>query len=177
MQIETERLVLRDFQVGDFEAFYATTSDSDYRQFYSEREMQRGFWEELFERIRMKGDETERTSFQLAVCLHSGELIGTCGVRMEDIEHRQASYGCAIGAAYWRKGYAFEASHRIIAYGFENLPIHRLYAETNRENVRARGLAQRLGFRLEGELRQTKFFRGRWWDTVIYAMLKEEWQG
>jgi hypothetical protein len=39
--IETERLILREFQPGDFEAYYTTSNNAEYRQFYSEREMTR----------------------------------------------------------------------------------------------------------------------------------------
>ena len=75
----------------------------------------------------------------------------------------------------WGQGYAYEASRRIMDYGFSSLPIHRVYVETISENARARALAQRLGMRMEGELRHHRFIRGRWWDTVICAVLKDEW--
>ncbi len=175
MFLKTIRLILRDFQSDDFEDFYATTNDPQYRQFYSERETGRDFWRELFDRILAGAEAAERSSYQLAVCLSKGELIGTCGVRIEDTEHQRASFGCAIARGYWGKGYAFEASQGVIEFGFTSLPIHRIYAETISENTRARALAERLGMRMEGQLRHHKFFRGRWWDTVIYAILKDEW--
>jgi RimJ/RimL family protein N-acetyltransferase len=30
--------------------------------------------------------------------------------------------------------------------------------------------------RLEGELKQHRFLKGRWWNTVIYAILQDEWK-
>ncbi len=174
--IETERLVLRDFDLDDFKAFFATTNDPEYHQFYSEHEMSREFWAEIFERILSGTHAPDRTSYQLAVCLRNGELIGTCGVRMEDMEHGQASFGCAVGRPFWGQGYALEAARRVVTLGFALLPIHRLYAETLAANTRARALAERLGMRLEGHLREQKFFRHRWWDTVIYALLEDEWR-
>lgn len=174
--IETERLILRDFASGDFEAFYATSNDPVYRRYYAEQETTRAFWEERFERILAGTGTVERTMYQLAICLQNGELIGTCGVRIESQEHQQASFGCAIGREYWGQGYAYEASRSLIDYGFSSLSIQRIYAETISENVRARALAARLGMKLEGELRQHKYFKGRWWNTVIYAVLKDEWQ-
>jgi RimJ/RimL family protein N-acetyltransferase len=173
--IETERLLLRDFEPGDFDAFYASSNDPQYRQYYAEQETTRAFWKQIFDRILSATEPPERTKYQLAVCLPSGELIGTCGVRVEVLEHQQASFGCAIARAYWGQGYAYEASRRIIGFGFDSLPAHRVYAETISENTRARALAERLGMRLEGQLRQHKYFRGRWWDTAIYAVLKQEW--
>ena len=173
--IVTERLLLRDFQPGDFEAFYATANDPDYRQYYSERETTRAFQRELFDRILAESEASPRTKYQLAICLKTGELIGTCGVRLEVPEHQQASFGCAIARGYWGRGYAFEAARHLLDFGFSSLSIHRIYAETIGENARARALAEHLGMKLEGELRQHKYFRGRWWNTVIYAVLKSEW--
>ena len=174
--LETDRLILRDFQLDDFEAFFATSQDPEYRQFYSEKETTREFWKVIFERILSAVDEEDRTKYQLAICLRTGKLIGTCGVRIEDAEHRQTSFGCAIARPYWGKGLAFEASHRIIDFGFASLPIHRIFAETISENRRSRLLAERLGMRLEGELRHNRFFRGRWWNTIVYSILEDEWK-
>ena len=167
--------MLRDFESEDFEPFYATTNDPEYQKYYCRREMTREFWKDLFERILPSSGEERRMSYQLAVCLKTGELIGTCGVRIEAPDHQQASFGCAIARDYWGKGYAIEAAHGIINFGFSSLPIRRIYAETISENTRARALAARIGMRLEGELKYHKFFRGRWWNTVIYAILKDEW--
>jgi RimJ/RimL family protein N-acetyltransferase len=175
LTLQTERLILRDFRPNDFAAFYATSDDPEYQQFYSKRETSRAFWQALFERILSATQAPERTQYQLAVCLHTGELVGTCGVRIEVPEHQQASFGCAIARPSWGKGLAYEAASHLIDYGFSSLPIHRLYAETIRENKRARALAEKLGMRVEGELQHHKFFQGRWWDTIIYAVLKEEW--
>jgi len=55
--------------------------------------------------------------------------------------------------------------------------MQRIFAETISENGRARALAERLGMRLEGELVRNRFFRARWWNTVIYALLADEWSG
>lgn len=173
--IETERLILRDFAPGDFEALYATTDDPAYRQYYAEDEMTRAFWSDLLARIVASAQAIPRTAYQLAICLPGGELVGTCGVRLESAEHQRASFGCAVARTHWGQGYAFEASRRMIDLGFSSLPIHRLYAEIIADNARAQSLARRLGMRLEGRLRHHKFFRGRWWDIVIYAVLAEEW--
>jgi len=176
LHLTTERLILRDFEPGDFEAFYAASRDPEYSRFYSEKETTREFWQSVFDRILSSTTDQERLIYQLAICLPTGEVIGTCGVRMEDRENRQASFGCALARSYWGQGFAYEASQRILDFGFSSLPIHRLYAETISENTQARKLAERLGMKLEGELRQNRFFRGRWWNTVIYSILKDEWR-
>jgi RimJ/RimL family protein N-acetyltransferase len=30
--------------------------------------------------------------------------------------------------------------------------------------------------RQEGRLRESKYYKGRWWDTLIYAILEDEWE-
>ncbi|MCA9941449.1 MAG: GNAT family N-acetyltransferase [Anaerolineales bacterium] len=175
LPLQTDRLVLRDFVEGDFEAFHATTNDPEYGQFYAVRETTRSFWWEVFARIRAGISAEPRLVYQLAITLPAGDLIGTCGVRSEDAENGQASFGCAIARPYWGHGYAYEASRAILDAGFSTLRLHRIYAETISENARARALAERLGMRLEGELRERKFFRDRWWHIAIYAVLAHEW--
>ncbi len=174
--LQTERLLLRDFKPDDFDEFYATTEAPEYRRFYSEQEMTREFWQGIYDRIIGSIEVEDRLMYQLAICLQTGGVIGTCGVRIEDVENRQASFGCAIAKPYWGAGLASEASRRILDFAFDGLPIHRIYAETNSENTRSRAMAEGLGMHLDGELRQNRFFRGRWWDTAIYSILKHEWQ-
>lgn len=175
LTLQTERLILRDFTETDFDAFYATTDDPAYRRYYPEWEMTRAAWQDIFTQILAATAAAERTTYQLAICLPDDTLIGTCGVRIEAPQHRQASFGCAIARPYWGQGYAGEASRCLLTFAFTSLPIHRIYAETNSANGKARALADYLGMRLEGELRQHKFFRDRWWDTAVYAVLQEEW--
>jgi RimJ/RimL family protein N-acetyltransferase len=35
---------------------------------------------------------------------------------------------------------------------------------------------EKLGMRQEGRLRENEYFKGRWWDTLLYAILDYEWQ-
>ncbi len=37
-------------------------------------------------------------------------------------------------------------------------------------------LAEKLGMRVEGELRENRWFRGRWWSTAILSILESEWR-
>jgi [ribosomal protein S5]-alanine N-acetyltransferase len=174
--LNTPRLILRDLTQEDFDAFYAAADDAEVQRFYPAEERSAEFYGSIFERILEQTAQPERDKYQLAICLPSGEVIGTCGVRMENTIHQQASFGCAIARSYWGRSYAFEASREIIHFGFRSLPIHRLYAETFKENLRARRLAERLGMRLEGELLHTKFVQGQWFGTAVYALLKDEWK-
>jgi RimJ/RimL family protein N-acetyltransferase len=176
LRLETERLILRDFLPEDFEPFFETTQDPEYLKYYSKKEATQVFWKTIFEGFLKDAVDEGRLKYQLAICLKSGELIGTCGVRIEDRENQQASFGCAVARSSWGKGLAFEASRNIIHYGFSSLPIHRIFSMTISDNTRARMLIEQLGMTQEGELRHNRYFRGRWWNTIIYSILKTEWE-
>ena len=66
----------------------------------------------------------------------------------------------------------------LIDYGFETLQARRLWLDTAGENLRAQKAYARAGFTLEGRLRQHEFVPriGRVIDSLIYGMLRSEWQ-
>jgi RimJ/RimL family protein N-acetyltransferase len=35
---------------------------------------------------------------------------------------------------------------------------------------------EKLGMRQEGRLRENEYYKGRWWDTLLYAILEDEWE-
>jgi Acetyltransferases, including N-acetylases of ribosomal proteins len=120
--------------------------------------------------------ERPRTKFQLAIEIPSGEIIGSCGIRITSPDGKQGSFGCELGQAYWGKGYAYEAACAVIGFGFTELGLHRIYAETISHNSSAIRLAEKLGMRVEGELREDRYFKGRWWNTTILSILRSEWE-
>ena len=44
--------------------------------------------------------------------------------------------------------------------------------------TRNAGLArvlERVGLQQEGRIRESEYFRGRWWDALFYGLLKSDW--
>jgi RimJ/RimL family protein N-acetyltransferase len=121
--------------------------------------------------------EHPRLRFQLAIEEPRLGLLGSCGVRITDAEHLQASFGCELGPKHWGHGYAIEASRGLMGFAFSKLGVHRIHAETLAENQAALALAKRLGMRIEGRHREGRRLRDRWWDTVTLAVLASEWEG
>jgi len=172
--IQTERLILRDFKQTDLPAYKALCSHPDFQQFYSEEDAAPEKVAQLFNMFVVWATEQPRTKYQLAMEIPSEELIGSCGVRITSVDEKQGTFGCELGRAHWGKGYALEASRAVINFGFADLNLHRIYAETNSENLPAIALAKKLGMRVEGELRENRWFRGRWWSTTTLSILEQE---
>lgn len=104
-------------------------------------------------------------------------IIGCCGLHQIHSPNRNAEIGIVIGeSGYWSRGYGGEAMELLCRYGFEVLNLHRIGLEVYENNPRARRCYERVGFRLEGERREARFWGGRYWSVFVYGLLEREWR-
>jgi RimJ/RimL family protein N-acetyltransferase len=177
MQITTARLTLRDFREDDWEAMHAYWSDPRYQRFYPELEDREGMVRELVGRFTTAQAQEPRRSWQLAILNpEDGRLIGNCGVRINNPELHEANIGFELNPDFWGHGYGTEAARAVVAFGFDELGLHRIWAECLADNRASAHVLEKLGMRREAHFHEQQHFRGRWWDTLIYAMLDHEWQ-
>jgi RimJ/RimL family protein N-acetyltransferase len=95
---------------------------------------------------------------------------------MESAYFRQASIGYEIAPRYWGKGYATEAARAMVAFGFGELRLHRIWARCVADNVASYRVLEKVGMRREGCLREEEWIKGRWRDTLVYGILDHEWR-
>ncbi len=177
MVLKTDRLLLREFVENDWQAVLAYQQNSDYLKYYEWTERSAEDAREFVAMFLDQQQEKPRLKRQLALTLKStGRLIGSCGIRMESRDSHEADLGFEVDPDFWGQGYASEAARAIVRYGFDELRLHRIWAWSNADNMGSRRVLEKLGLRQEGRLRDKEFFKGRWWDTLIYAILKHEWQ-
>ena len=177
LAIRTHRLLLRDFRPADLPAYVELRARPASWRFSSEQDAHPDRAEELLNLFVAWSEERPRLRYQLAVALPSEGLIGSIGVRVASVSERQGSFGCELDPRHWGRGYAREAARAAIGYGFRELGLHRIYAETLEENAAAIRLAEGLGMRREGTLRENRRFGGRWRNTTILSVLEPEWAG
>jgi RimJ/RimL family protein N-acetyltransferase len=176
MQIETERLIMREFHEDDWPAMLAYWKDPLYQRYYPEREDLGMFALELVGLFVRAQSEEPRTKWQLAlVKREDGRFIGNCGIRINDVERREANIGYEVSPSEWGRGYATEAATAIARFGFEELGLHRVWAECVADNAGSIRVLEKLGMRREAHFREHQWYRQRWWDTLIYAILDREW--
>jgi ribosomal-protein-alanine N-acetyltransferase len=63
----------------------------------------------------------------------------------------------------------------MIAFGFEELHLHRISAAIGPDNIGSIAVVRKLGMQYEGRLRDHVFTNGTWRDSVLYAVLEQEW--
>ncbi len=71
-------------------------------------------------------------------------------------------------------GYATEAARAIVRFGFEELGLHRIAAWTVADNAASIRVLEKLGMKAEGRLRDKECYKGRYWDVVMFGMVKGE---
>ena len=178
MELHTDRLILRDFVFEDWPVVLAYQRDPRYLRYthWSDRSP-----EDVQSFVQMFLDQQParpRLKYQLAVVLKaSGQLIGNCGIRLQEDEAHQADIGYELSPQHWGRGYATEAARAIVRFGFTELNVHRIWAWCIAENTASARVLEKLGMQLEGRLRETEYFKDRWWDTLVYGMLDTEWHG
>ncbi|NOH54057.1 GNAT family N-acetyltransferase [Vibrio coralliilyticus] len=174
-RLETPRLVIRDMSLEDEAAFVAISQDVKYQRFYDEADSKAEKYRQLTKLFIQQAAEIPRRSYQLAIeHKQQGIFIGTVCLRLED-EHN-ASMGCGIARSFQGSGLIHEAATALANYGFSTLNVHRIYAETIKENRAALKLCSDLGMRREAVFKENRYFKGRWWDTVVMAILQHEWR-
>ncbi|SRR5579885_1936803 len=173
----TSHLMLREFVPEDWPTVLAYQTEPAYLRYnpWAERAAEdvRAFVQRFIDWQR----EEPRYRYQLAIILQeTGELIGNCGLRLERPGALEGDIGYELAPWQWGKGYATEAARSMVAFGFEELRLHRIWAGCIAENVGSSRVMEKLGMRREAHFRDKEWFKGRWWDTYIYAMLEQEWR-
>lgn len=84
--------------------------------------------------------------------------------------------GYAIIPSEHGKGYGTEALHLMVDYLFLAKDIHRVQANTDPENKVSQHILEKVGFKKEGESRNSSFVRGQWRDERHYSILRNEWK-
>src|SRR5262249_55130417 len=86
-------------------------------------------------------------------------------------EHRLRARSAPPG-----NGYATEAATEIIRFSFEELGLHRIWSWCVAENLGSARVLEKVGMRQERQLREKEFYKGRWWDHRLFAILDHEWK-
>lgn len=103
-------------------------------------------------------------------------LLGVVGLTYINWQTRKAEVSIYIGPEHQGKGHGEVALAMLLDYGFKNLGLHRIFGEIFEFNQPNIELFTKLGFKLEGTMREAHFDDGRYWDTKIMAILEGEWK-
>ena len=169
-----KRIYLRPLEIEDVPFLQALVNNEEIHPFLGV------YWplNGVAERAWLEGLYANREKFPFGIALQEGDrLIGSCELRLGPAAHRTADLGIGIGeSGFQGKGYGSEAIGLLLEYGFGTLNLNRIELKVYGNNARGIRCYEKCGFRREGVLRESRWWGGRWWDTLQYAVLAHEWQ-
>ncbi len=174
-----DRVRLRRIERSDLPSLVAWLNDPEVRQHlalvYPMSQVQEEAWFEeqlkaepaaqpfAIEARRARGDSQEWA------------LLGAAGLHQVDWRNRWAELGLFLGdKSRWGDGLGTEATRVLVRWAFDTLNLNRVFLRVYADNARAIHCYEKVGFRPEGRLRQDRFQEGRYVDTVIMGLLREE---
>jgi ribosomal-protein-serine acetyltransferase len=167
--------VLRLFEESDAESLYALIerNRSHLSPWLPWAEHQTLEGTQAFIRMGRK-QLADNDGFQAAI-VERGRIIGSIGFHRVDWLHRSSGIGYWLSADVQGRGTMTLAVSALLDFAFGAWLLNRVEIRAALGNHRSRAIPERLGFRLEGTLRQVEFVRGRYVDHAVYSMLSEEW--
>lgn len=130
--------------------------------------------EEVLKRFRERSVLTTERAYSV-LRVTDDQLVGLVGYFDLNTRNRSAEIGGLIGPEFHGQGFSHEAVSLLLKYLFTELRLNKVYAQTAEFNNRSLKLLSRLGFKVDGRLRQHHELRGVLYDDVLLSILAEEY--
>jgi [ribosomal protein S5]-alanine N-acetyltransferase len=125
-------------------------------------------------------DEVTGTRNQVILAVadkKSGQHIGNVKLGPIHWIHRCATFGIMIGdKKFWGKGVGIEATRLMVAYGFNRLNLRRIDLGVFADHDAAVRCYEKVGFQVEGRMRENLFQEGKYVDRLWMALLRSEYK-
>lgn len=172
--IRTERLVLRPLQYGDEAAFFEAWASEEWSSLLLSLPMNPA---EVTAWVRRNVEEPDPFFLRLvAETVADGTVVGDVILILGGTGLTEGEIGWTIVPGQGGHGYATEAARAVLEIAFEHYGLRRVVANLDARNDRSAALCERLGMRRESHRIGDFWSKGRWTDSLDYALLADEWR-
>ena len=124
--------------------------------------------ERWFENYLTNRDKNIRLSI-----IVNGNYVGNVNLTQIDLLNRSAEFSIMIGDFEYRgKGVGRKASELMIEYGLKELGLQRIWLTCLEDNIVAQNLYGKLGFKVEGVMREALFKGDSFKNLLLMSLLK-----
>jgi RimJ/RimL family protein N-acetyltransferase len=176
--MDSDRLEFRGPEIADIEILARWVNDPSIRLFLDHRVFPMSqLAEETWVR-NMCTQSAPRTDV-VFLARKKGEerAIGCAGLHGINWISRSAEFGILLESSEQNQGYGREISAQLLAYAFRKLNLNRVYLRVCALHTRAIKCYENAGYVREGVTRQSFYIDGKYEDTVLMAVLRENWVG
>lgn len=151
--VETERLILVEAEIKDFQFFKKLLNSPNWIKFIGDRGVKTDKQAKEYIKSSLIASYKNNGYGLFKMCLkNSLEPIGICGLVKRDYLN-DPDIGFAILPEHEGKGYTYEASMAVMAYGKEKLKLPRILAITTNENIGSQKLIRKIGLLENGTIK------------------------
>ena len=174
--IVTERLILRDFRATDWEEVHSYAADPEVVRFMNWGPNTPSDTQNFIAQAMRLAQEEPRRSYQVAVVAKATErVLGGAALKMLERDPLSGELGYTLHPSAWGQGYGTELARAILAFGFRDLGLDRIWASCRPENLGSRRILKKVGLGFEQYLQNERVVRGAPVDTLIFAATRAEW--
>lgn len=178
MELETSRLLLRPFKETDLPHMQRYAVRREFYEFLPIPEQTPETVAQFLQHCLEQQSEPGNSRYIFAIEPKDNETIaGSIRIEIRDEGNKQGDVGYGLDRDHQGKGYMTEALAAILAFGFNDLALRRIWATADTQNERSWRLLERIGMVREGLMRQDTLIRGQWRDSYLYAILATEFSG
>jgi [ribosomal protein S5]-alanine N-acetyltransferase len=174
-RLQTARLRLRPFAGEDADALFALHSNAHVLRYWDSPPWTDRSRAERFLTVCREMAEEGSGARVVMERVSDGAFVGWCGLSRWNPDFRSASLGYCLTEAAWGQGYATEAAAALLEWAFDTLDLNRVQAEADTRNRASGRVLEKLGFVLEGTLREDCVVNGDVSDSWVYGLLRREW--
>lgn len=117
---------------------------------------------------------TDNNGFQAGI-YYKGEITGSIGLHGIDWNNKKTTIGYWLAEGYQGQGIMTQSCRAIINYVIKDLGLNRVEIRAAEFNKKSRAVPERLGFKLEGTVRQAEWLYDHYVNHAVYGILAEEW--
>ena len=166
MNIETGRIIIRDFTMNDIHDMQDILGDAE-----AMKNCEPAYTIEKTADFVQKFC-IEKRGAVAAIHKDTGKVIGY--ILFNEFDESVYEMGWFFNRAFWGQGFAYESCKAVIDYAFDTMNAHKVFAETI-DGMKSVNLMKKLGMKLEGVQRsQTKDNFGNWAAVYFYGLLSED---
>ena len=171
--LTTDRIILRELRNEDATDLLVFRGDSEAQRFDSEPLQTLEQSLALIDEVR-DAYAAERAVPWAVTLKSSGRVVGLFGYNNWNRYHRRAEIGYDLARDLWGQGLATEALTAVMRFGFSDMQLNRIEAQTIADNRSSTRLLGRLGFAREGTRRRYSWEEdGTFHDGAIYGLLSD----
>ncbi|WP_378175934.1 GNAT family N-acetyltransferase [Aquimarina sp. SS2-1] len=175
LALSTKRLQLDTVVLSDLPKIHELLSIPKVDQYNTlgiptNKEVTAVYFDEWVDSFRM------RKEFVFSIkLLNTSEFLGLISLKIGTPKYRIGSVWYKLHPDFWGKGYATEATKRILQLGFKDLELHRIEAGCAVDNMGSIRVLEKVGMIREGRKRKVLPLKTGWSDNYEYAILHEDW--